>query len=115
MATQRTNADRRREFDERVEKIWDAFLRQLAALQTFQEAELLVARAPRPDAPGRKFYSNFGYFLYHDFSLPAGADGTERGYYAAFIRRLDAAGTLKPGHAEGILKAIETPGTFVVL
>lgn len=114
MPTRRTNADRVREFKEREQQVWDAFLPQLASLQTYDDALLLVSRTPPPDAPGRKYYSNLSFFL-GQFTVPMGSNGTERSLYSALIRRLDAAGALKPGNADRILAALASPGSFVVL
>jgi hypothetical protein len=110
----RTKADREREYRDREQKVWDEFVPQLAALQTYDDAVELAARTPRPDAPGRRYYSNLSFFL-GQFTVPMGSNGTERSLYAAFIRRLDAAGALKPGNTDRILAALASPGAFVVL
>ena len=104
-AKRRTNANRERERAAADQRAWEEFLPKLAALQTFVEAQILVAQAPPPDAPGRRYYSNLGFFL-GAFSVPMGSNHTERAHYIEFIKRLDAAGSLKPGAAEGILAAL---------
>ena len=83
----------------------DEFLPKLAALQSFEEARALVAQAPPPNSPGRRYYSNLGFFL-QGFTVPMGSSQTERSLYMSFIRRLDAAGALKPGVAPQILEAL---------
>ena len=66
-----------------------------------------MAHAPPPDAPGRRFYSNLGFFL-GAFTVPMGSNQTERSHYIEFIKRLDAAGALKPGAAEAVLAALRS-------
>lgn len=104
---QRTQADRDREWAAAEQRAWEEFLPKLAALQTFVEAQLLVARGPRPDAPGRRYYSNLG-FLLEGFTVPAGSNQTERELYIQFIQRLEAAGALKPGAAPGIVATLRS-------
>ena len=103
----RTQADRDRECAASEQRAWDEFLPKLAALQTIVEAQLLVARGPRPDAPGRRYYSNLGFFL-EVFTVPAGSNQTERELYIKFIQRLEATGALKPGAAPDILAALRS-------
>lgn len=97
----RTKADREREWQQAREREWEQFRPKLAALQTFDEAIALVNQAPRPDTPGRKFYSNLGFFL-QSFWVPDGSNGEERRLYLEFVRRLDAAGALKPGSMQDV-------------
>lgn len=101
----RTQADRDRERAAAEQRAWEEFLPKLAALQTFVEAQMLVAQAPPPDSPGRRYYSNLGFFL-QAFTVPMGSNSTERSHYIVFINRLEAAGALKPGAAPGILAAL---------
>ncbi len=91
--TKREREDERYEADRRA---WEVFLPKLAALQSFVEAEQLVPKAPPPDSPGRRYYSNLGFFL-QAFNVPAGSNYDERTLYLQFIQRLDAAGALVPG------------------
>jgi hypothetical protein len=81
----RANAERR---------AWDEFRPKLAALQTFVEAQRLARSPLSPGSPGRKFYSNLGFFL-HAFIVPLGSSYEEKSLYIEFIRRLDAAKSLK--------------------
>ena len=99
--SRRTKADREREWQQARDREWEQFRPKLAALQTFADAMALVDQAPRPDTPGRKFYSNLGFFL-QAFTVPDGSNGEERALYLEFVRRLDAAGGLKPGALERI-------------
>jgi len=101
----RTKADRELEWMEADQRAWEAFLPKLTALQTYVDAKVLVANAPPPDSPGRRYYSNLGYFLGY-FGVPAGANSTERSLYIQFIQRLDEAGALKPGAAAEVLDAL---------
>jgi len=54
------------------------------------------------DHPGRKYYSNLGFFL-SSFIPPDGANTEELTLYLALISRLDQAGNLKPGVAAKVL------------
>lgn len=99
----RTQADREQVAAE--QRAWEEFLPKLTALQTIAEAKMLVAQAPPPDSPGRRYYSNLGFFL-QAFSVPMGSNDTERSHYIVFINRLEAAGALNPGAAPGILAAL---------
>lgn len=101
----RTQADRDRERSAAEQRAWEEFRPKLAALQTYEEALQLVAQAPPPDSPGRRYYSNLGFFL-QSFTVPMGSNGTGRSHYIVFINRLEAAGALKPGAAPGILTAL---------
>ena len=105
----RTQADRDCERAAAEQRAWEEFLPKLAALQTFAEAQLLVDQAPPPDSPGRRYYSNLGFFL-GAFTVPMGSNNTERSHYIVFIivfiNRLEAAGALKPGAAPDILAAL---------
>ena len=103
----KTQADRDRERAAAEQQAWEEFVPKLAALQTIVEAQLLVARGPRPDAPGRQYYSNLGFFL-AAFTVPAGSNQTERELYIQFIQRLEATGALKPSVAPGILLTLRS-------
>ncbi len=90
--------------------VWEKFRPQLAAVKTWEEAKKLHASAVPVDAPGRRYYSNFGFFL-HTYGVPSEASYEELVLYAQFIQKLDDAGSLKPGVCEKVLaelqKAIE--------
>jgi hypothetical protein len=77
-------------------RAWEEFRPRLAALRTYAEAQLLLARAPPPDSPGHQHYTNLATFL-QVFGVPAGSSHAERALYLQFIQRLDADGALKPG------------------
>jgi hypothetical protein len=84
------------EHEEQTAARWPAFRDRLAQAQTMAEARALVGDTPKPDAPGRTFYSNLDFFL-QSFTIPGGSNSEERALYLAFVRRLEAAGVLKPG------------------
>ncbi len=108
--SRRTKADRARERAEIEHRAWDQFAPKLDALQSYADAQNLVSEAPRPDSPGRRYYSNLGFFL-QAFMIPAGSSQAEKALYLQFIQRLDAAGELKPGTGqrvqEELTRAIE--------
>ena len=52
--------------------------------------------SPGQGMPGRHFYSSLAFFL-QSFEIPNGSSDAERRLYLEFVRRLDAAGELKPG------------------
>jgi hypothetical protein len=80
-------------------RVWDRFRARLEGLTSFPEAQLLVDEALPPDSPGRRYYSNLGFFL-QDFTVPAGSSYAEKELYLQFIQRLNATGALKPGAAQ---------------
>jgi|GEM_PF-1943216 len=101
----KTKAQLDHERSEAERREWEIFRPKLDALQTYAEALKLVAEAPRPDAPGRRYYSNLGFFL-QAFTVPMGSSHAERALYLQFIQRLDAAGSLKPGARQPIEQAL---------
>lgn len=114
MSRQRkTIALRRAEFADAEHRVWASFRSKLDALRTLEDAWSLVAEAPRPDTPGRRYYSNLNFFL-EEFRVPMNSTSDEKALYAQFIERLDAAGTLKPGAGQSVLQeltsAIEEDG-----
>jgi hypothetical protein len=92
----KTRAEQEYERAAAEQRAWEEFRPKLEALKTFEEAAQLVDEAPRPGTPGRRFYSNLGYFL-RCFGPPAGASQAEKALYTQLLRRLDEAGQLKPG------------------
>ena len=102
----KTQAQRNQEFSEKERRVWDEFRPKLESLASFIDAQLLVASAPPPDSPGRRYYSNLGFFL-QSFAVPMGSSRGERAMYLQFIRRLDAAGALNPGAAEPIIENLQ--------
>jgi hypothetical protein len=83
--------------DEGEQREWEEFRARLAAQETYLDALTLVAEgAPSPDAPGRRYYANLGTFLQH-FQVPVRSTYAEKELYLDLVRRLDAAGQLRPG------------------
>jgi hypothetical protein len=87
---------KKRTHEELTEALWPAFRDRLAAAQNMAHALTLLGEQPAENAPGRRFYSNLGFFL-QGFTVPGGSSARERALYLAFVQRLDAAGALKPG------------------
>ena len=102
----KTQAQRNQEFRDKEQRVWDEFRPKLESLASFVDAELLVASAPLPDSPGRRYYSNLNFFL-QSFGVPMGSSRAERSMYLQFICRLDAAGALNPGAAEPIIEELQ--------
>ena|SRR5215216_1218121 len=102
---QKTKAQRDHEYKEAERREWEIFRPKLDAIQSPVEAWQLVAEAPPPDAPGRRYYSNLGFFL-QAFTVPGGSSHAERALYLQFIQRLDAAGILKPGARQQIEQSL---------
>ncbi len=103
--TRKSKTQRDQERAEAERRVWEQFRPRLDALQSFADALKLVAEAPPPDAPGRRYYSNLGFFL-QSFTVPLGSSHAEKSLYLQFIRRLDAAGALKPGAGQQIEEAL---------
>ena len=101
----KSRSEKEKEWAEAQKREWEDLPPKLAVLKSFEDAKLLVNQSPRPDAAGRKYYSNLGFFL-QAFSVPRGSNQTERLYYIQFIQRLDEAGMLKPNAAEDIIKTL---------
>jgi hypothetical protein len=82
---------------------WEIFAAKLAGVKTLAEAKSLALDSPpEPDSPARSFYSNLRFFL-QEFIVPSRAGREERAGYVLFIKRLDAAGELKPGWGDAII------------
>jgi len=105
MARRKTKAERDQQRVEAERLAWETFRPKLEALQSFAEAKQLVAEAPSPDSPGRRYYSNLGFFL-QAFTVPMDSSHAEKALYLQFIQRLDTAGTLKPGARQAIEDAL---------
>lgn len=101
----KTKAEKHQERVNAEHMVWERFLPRLEALKTMEDAYQLVAEAPPPDAPGRRYYSNLGFFL-QGFMPPMGSSYGEKGLYLQFIQRLDAARALKPGAREQVEKQL---------
>lgn len=101
----KTQAQRDNEWYEADRRVWDAFKPRLASLGSFEEAKELISKPPSPDAPGRRYYSNLGFFL-QSFVVPHDSNAEERALYVHLIERLDKAGELKAGAAADIIEAL---------
>lgn len=97
MARKRMTADERRQAEHDADaRQWRVFKPKLEAASSMKAAHALVAETPPHGRPGRHFYSNLAFFL-QSFDIPDGSSDSERPLYLEFVRRLDAAGELKPG------------------
>lgn len=79
-------AEREQEWVEADRRVWDQFRLRLEALASFGEAQSLTNEAPPPDSPGRRYYSNLGFFL-QSFAVPMGSSYAEKALYIQFIQR----------------------------
>ncbi len=76
------------------------------------DAHRLVGNSVAPNAPGRRYYSNLGFFVQY-LAAPNGANGTELREYLRLVHAFDAEGVLKPGvrgDVEAKLQAALTRG-----
>ena len=96
MTKRGTAAERRRQREDAEEAYWQRFKARVEAASGYREIRAIADDAPPPDAIGRKIHSNLIFFL-DSFSRPAGANAYERALYVQLLRRMDAAGELKPG------------------
>jgi hypothetical protein len=101
----KTKAEQRAEQNDAERSAWEEFSPKLAAARSYVEARLLLRDMPRPDAPGRCFYTNLVHFL-DNFSVPAGASYEEDALYLRLIERLAAARELKPEARERVAKEL---------
>lgn len=92
----KTASERRQESSEADQRAWAVFSPKLTAVRSFKDAFLLMADTVRPDSPGRRYYSNLGFFL-QSFAPPAGANAMELNEYLRLIRLFDSEGALKKG------------------
>jgi hypothetical protein len=110
----KTKAEREQDWAEVDRRVWNQFRSRLEALTSFAEAQLLVDEAPPPDSPGRRYYSNLGFFL-QAFTVPMESSYAEKALYLQFIQRLDAEGALKPGAGQRVQdelrRAMEAQGS----
>ena len=102
----KTKAERSQEQAEEKHKAWSDFFPKLRAIQSFTEAQQLVANSPKPDSPGRSFYMNLDFFL-GSFSVPGGSSYAEKAEYLRLVREFDKAKILKPGVLEQVEKALQ--------
>jgi hypothetical protein len=98
----RTRADREQEWAAKEQRESDRFVVELGKVNKFVEAQVLVFHGPRESEPGRRFYSNLGFFLM-SFGVPFGSNNTERQLYIELIQRFDAGRGLKLGTAEKVI------------
>lgn len=101
----KTEAERRQERANADARQWDVFRAKLDAARNYKDALLVVHDAPSPDAPGRRFYSNLGFFL-QAFTVPDGANSAELALYQQLIERMDEAGELKLGARAQVEQAL---------
>lgn len=109
----KTKAEGAQEWAAAEGRCWETFRAKLAAARGYVEARLLVEQAPPTDMPGRRFYSNLGFFL-GNFLPPAGSSYDEKALYLQLLQRIDAEGLLKPGARqqadEALRKAMSEQG-----
>lgn len=85
----KTVAERRREYAERERAEWEFFRERLAAATTLEAAcRLFLHEAVPEGTPGRRYYSNLGFFLQQGLSIPDGAGAAELALYAGLVERL---------------------------
>lgn len=97
----KTIAERRRERANAERQAWEVFREKLGAAATLADAcSLFLQQAPPEGTPGRRYYSNLGFFL-QGLSIPGGASAEELGMYAALLDRLG----LEPEVAAGLRRA----------
>ena len=92
---------RGRGWEEADLRAWSLFRSRLEAATSFAEAQVLVREAPPPDSPGRRYYSNLGFFL-QSFAVPTGSGHEERELYLRFVEKLDGSGALKRGAGQKV-------------
>lgn len=92
----KTSTERDTEYKRLTREHWPIFKDRLEKTSTIAEAEALRREAVPENAPGRKFYRNFGTFLVGNFMIPYGVGYEELLLYLNFLRRLVASGDLKP-------------------
>ena len=103
----KTAAEQREERAEAEAHCWVEFRQKLEAAQTYEDAIKLHSQAPPESAPGRRFYSNLGFFLINSFAPPSAANLTEKTNYLRLIKNFDDAGLLKPGSRQQIEEAFK--------
>ena len=106
MTKRRKTADERRyEADEAAKRAYEEFRSQAADVRTLADARILVSHARNSD-PGRRYYSNLGFFL-NTFAPPDGASLDELSLYLAMVRHFDASGDVKSGALVEIEAALQ--------
>lgn len=107
----KTVAERRQETDEAERRAWDSFIPRLRAVSSLKEALLLHAEPVGHDSPGRKFYSNFGFFM-HYFAAPDGATLVELNEYLRLLDVFEAEGALAADKKKQLTSAFELAMTL---
>lgn len=103
----KTTAQRRQENREAERRAWETFRAKLAAVQSFNDVLKLYNEAVAPDTPGRKYYSNLGFFL-QTFAPPNGANVMELWEYLRLITLFDAEGVLQEGACTVIEQSLQS-------
>jgi hypothetical protein len=62
------------------QRAWAAFKPQLGEVRTREDALVLYEQRPPEGSPGRRYYSNLGFFLYTG-TIPIEANVAERAVY----------------------------------
>jgi hypothetical protein len=101
----KTVAEQRQEWDEAQERVWRTFRPRLDAATNVGEA-LAILASPVPEGrPGRRFYSNLGFFV-QNLMVPNGATADERGLYLQLVRRMRDAGDMLPETCAKVERAL---------
>jgi hypothetical protein len=85
---------------------WTAFHDRVESARGLAEAEAIVADLPPESHPGRKYYSNLGFFL-TTFAPPKGGTMEEIQLYLRFLERMNAAGQLRQGVFDTLRNALK--------
>jgi len=85
--------------------VYKKFEDSLNKIDIMPRAQLLIRQAPSENTPGRKYYTNFDFFL-RRFDIPDGLGDDEIILYKNFIKRLDKIRQLKPGEGERIISKL---------
>jgi hypothetical protein len=100
----KTQAEKRQEWEDKQDQWWESFEPKLAAVNSLSDAIALHKQAPGVNSPGRKFYSNLGFFLMN-LSPPHGANRTELRHYLRIVRLFEKP---SPEIEAKLLRAIES-------
>jgi hypothetical protein len=98
----RSQRERREAWERLEQSAAEIFFKRASAITTYKEADDLVDRSPGPSQPGRKYYSNLGFFL-GQFTVPAGSSYSERRLYIELIERFESSGNLELGAAQRVI------------
>ncbi len=85
--------------------VYKKFEDSLNKINIMPRAQLLIREAPPENAPGRKYYTHFDFFL-ERFDIPDSLSDNEIILYKNFIKRLDKTGQLKSGEEERIINKL---------